>query len=127
MGLQEFRDKVWEYRRQAGFTQIALADALGLHPKVLSQKLNGSSGYSLNHPEIKQLIKTLAGWEAITTRTEAFDLLAAMGLKDTTFTSQEWATPPLDKLEASPVTDGPGRSNYPSLPSSITNFIGREW
>src|SRR6478609_8290078 len=109
MSLEEFRDKVWEYRRQAGFSQTALADALGLHPKVLSQKLNGSSGYSLNQPEIMQIVKTLAGWEAISSRAEALDLLAALGLKDNSFTSQEWEAPPLNRLEAGQATPDPFR------------------
>jgi hypothetical protein len=63
--------------------------------------LHGLEQARLTHAEVKQLIQTLAAWDAITTQDEANDLLALMGLKPTSFSEQEWKTSPLNRLEPS--------------------------
>jgi non-specific serine/threonine protein kinase len=141
MNREAFRKKVWNYRSQAGIPQNELAKALGLHPKVLSQKLNGSSGNYLTHPQIKQIVRSLADWEAITTRAEACELLELMDLKSSCFSESEWQTPPLNKLSSVAVLPGFSTSNNSpvknqnpgligsqhNLPARLTPFIGREW
>src|SRR5690349_12822214 len=99
MQLQEFSAKVQAYRRATSNTQKELAEALGLHPQVLSRKFNGLANASLTHPEIKQIIKTLASWMAITTQAEALELLELMDLKLSSFSPEEWNAPPLNQLE----------------------------
>src|SRR6476660_1287306 len=96
---EEFRARINAYRRPTGVPQTALASELGLHPNVLSHKLNGISGSRLTHQEVRQIIKALAAWEAISSRAEAEELLALMDLKPGTFTSQDWNSPPLNRLE----------------------------
>ena len=83
--LAQFHEKVQTYRRLSGNSQKELADALGLHPKVLSRKLSLSNEAVLTQLEIKQIVKTLAGWRAILTQPEAYELLALMGLPASVF------------------------------------------
>lgn len=99
MNLDVFREKVSQHRRAAGRSQKELAQALGLHPNVLSHKLHGSDGAYLTHPEVKNIIKTLSSWEAISRRKEAVELLEEMGLKGDSFSPDEWNSPPLNRLE----------------------------
>src|SRR3954466_6628525 len=99
MNLAEFRTKVRDYRRQSGRSQLALAYQLGLHPTLLSNKLNGVNSANFTSLEIRGILKILAEWEAIHTRTEAFDLLTLAGLPTDSFTEEEWHEPPLSQLE----------------------------
>jgi predicted ATPase/Flp pilus assembly protein TadD/transcriptional regulator with XRE-family HTH domain len=100
MDRQTFREKLQEYRRPTGRTQIELAGALGITAKVLSRKLHGSENATLTHFEVKQIVRTLAEWEAITTQTEAYALLEFMGLSEASFSPAEWAAPPLNRLDS---------------------------
>jgi hypothetical protein len=91
------------------------------------------------HAEVKQIIQTLAGWDAITTQDEANDLLALTGLKPTSFSEQEWKSAPLNRLEPSSRLASPPahrsappsasraapRSNF-RLPAAMTSLIGRQ-
>ncbi len=146
MELTKFREAIREYRRYSGKTQKDLAEAVGLHPNVLSTKLNGSGNDYLNYPEIKRIISTLASWKAISTRSEAVELLALMQLKEIIFTLEEWNSSPLNQLETS--ADGQNlqetdslqrklaakaetkrvfKENSPNnIPHQLTSFIGRE-
>ncbi len=63
--LALFRQKLALARRRAGRYQQELADALGLSPYASSHKLHGTGGARLTHREVKQLIKTLADWEVL--------------------------------------------------------------
>ena len=99
MSLDTFRTKIRAYLRTVNVAQTALARELGLHPSVLSHKLNGKGIYTLSQPEVKKIVKFLAQFDAISTRSEAIELLEAMDLKATTFTPQEWQAAPLNKLE----------------------------
>lgn len=94
-----FREKVSLARRQAGYLQKDLAAALGTDTRVLSRKLHGSGAAILSHQDVKQIIRTLASWDAITSRTEALALLDLMGLKAKSFSVDEWNSAPLNRLE----------------------------
>src|SRR4051794_5470405 len=60
--LATFRDLVRAYRRDVGRSQQQLAQALGLHPNVLSHKLNGHGRAVLTVPEVVGIVTALAGW-----------------------------------------------------------------
>ena len=79
--LKRFQEKVSTARRQTGRLQKDLAVALNIDAQVLSRKLHGSGRDQLTHAEVKQIIKTLADWDAITTQAEAIQLLTLMRLK----------------------------------------------
>ena len=150
MTLEAFREAVRAYRLPTERSQEALAAALGLSPQVLSRKLRGSANARLTHREAKQIIRTLATWEALTARMQAVELLGMLGLPPTTFTAEEWATPPLaalgetttapaDAIPAKPPPvdqergrgavrgplDEPGDRPQHNLPAPATPFIGR--
>lgn len=98
MRLQSFANKIQQYCRLGGYSQKALALALGLHPTVLSHKLNGTANRNLTYPEIKAIVKMLAEWEAITSQAQALELLALADCP--AFSLEEWRTIPLNRLEA---------------------------
>src|SRR6266699_3538164 len=100
MNVNAFGDSVQKYVRASGYSQKELAVALGLHPKVLSRKLNGSGNAHLTHLEVQSIITTLAGWRAITTQDEVLHLLELAQVEPTIFSSDAWQTPPLSKLTA---------------------------
>lgn len=112
MSLKEFRQKVQHYRRPSGFTQQALAGKLGLSPTVLSHKLNGTDNTYLTHTEVKAIVKTLAAWEAITTREQAIELLELMNLKFGSFSPIEWEASPLNQLEVAVKTKEVAASSF---------------
>lgn len=129
--LTLFRKKVSEACRQVGRQQKELAKELGIDPKVLSRKLHGAKQAFLTREQVKQVIKTLAGWDAIATQVEAIDLLTLMGLRRESFSDEEWRATPLNRLEPAPRSDpsqisvvSTARSAIPSVaPASL---IGRE-
>jgi predicted ATPase len=135
MDRPAFRTAVNGYRRPTGHTQQELAHALGLHPKVLSHKLNGSDGAVLRHDEVRGIVRVLAGWGALMTRTQAIELLGLMGLGPSSFSSSEWGAPPLDGLEAdregsssrrgTARTATAGQVRRVSLPGELTPLVGR--
>jgi predicted ATPase/DNA-binding XRE family transcriptional regulator len=122
MNLKSFRDKVRYYRRLSGYSQQALAEAIGLYPTVLSAKLNGNDpAHLLTHPEIKRIVLTLAEWEAITRQSEAQELLELVNLKLSAFTPQEWKSSPLNRLEVlAPTTPSPSRAQTESQSQTKT-------
>jgi predicted ATPase len=129
-----FSARLQEHLRRGGYSQKELADALGLHPKVFSRKLNGSGNARLTHLEIKRVITKLAHWHAITTREEALDLLELAQVGPTIFSDEEWQTPPLSTLARKrdhPIpTSDHGLSTPPlrhNLRAQTTRLIGREW
>jgi len=131
--LALFREKVAAARRQSGRLQRELANALGIDAQVLSRKLHGAKQAFPTHAEVKQIIKTLAAWDALTTQVEAIELLSLMGLRAESFSDQEWNTAPLNRLESAPRTRTVGAASplsvpYTSspIPASPTSLIGRE-
>jgi tetratricopeptide (TPR) repeat protein len=95
--LDMFRQRISLARRKAGHLQKELAAILGVDSHVLSRKMHGQA--QLTYPEIKQIIKTLASWDAIATWKEAVELLALMDLTSESFSSEEWNSPPLNRLK----------------------------
>ena len=135
--LKHFQEQVSTARRQTGRLQKDLAAALGVDAQVLSRKLHGSGRDQLTHYEVKQIIKTLADWDAITTQAEAIELLTLMRLKQESFSPDEWSNVPLSRLDKQPhklsIVNGPtsvtstvnrGRT---SIPTPSASLIGREW
>src|SRR5436305_8571495 len=97
--LTHFREQVTVARRQAGYLQKELAAALGLDAETLSRKLHGRHHAILSLQDVKQIIKTLAAWQAITTREEAHELLGLLRLSPESFSPEEWNSVPLSLLE----------------------------
>ncbi|HLH61154.1 MAG TPA: NB-ARC domain-containing protein [Ktedonobacteraceae bacterium] len=136
-GWDQFREQVTRLRRKAGRQQQELARALGLAPHVLSRKLHGLNQTYLTHYEVKQIILTLAAWDAITTQDEAVELLVLMNLRREGFSAEEWQAVPLNRLtppRRSPAPmiqhESPGRHarlGQPGIPAPLTSFIGRDW
>jgi len=106
--FDHFREKVRTALRQSGRLQQELASTLGIDAQVLSRKLHGAKKSFLTHAEVKQIIKVLASWDAISTRAEAIELLSLMGLREESFSDQEWNAEPLKRLEPTPHTGAPG-------------------
>ncbi len=120
--------------RFSGYTQKELAEKIGLHPKVLSRKLNGNGNAHLTHLEVRSILIELTRWHAITTQDEAFQLLALAEVGPNLFDEKEWHSPPLNQLNAkssaSHVSNGSPISTQTfqdNLPAPTTRFIGREW
>ena len=134
MNVGTFSESIQEYLRASGYSQKELAVALGLHPKVLSRKLNGSGNAHLTYLEVQSIITTLADWRAITTQDEVLHLLELAQVESTIFSSDEWQTPPLSKLTAKRTQSIPSSDSSIStstmrhnLPAPTTRLIGREW
>jgi predicted ATPase len=138
MSIEDFREAIQRYCREVDKSQKTLAQAIGLHPSVLSNKLNGTKNSSLMLFEIKLIVQTLASWRALTTRTEVSQLLATLSLDTSCFTAQEWATPPLKQLEVEetpthliqtstqlPTLPTPAKPKH-NLPAQLTTLVGRE-
>ncbi len=136
--LTRFRQQVTAARRQAGYLQKDLASALGLDSETLSRKLHGRHQAILTLQDVKQIIKALAAWQAITTRAEALELLGQLRLSAETFSQEEWNSLPLSRLEQAirpsvvlttaagvhPVRAVTRTSSL--LPAATTPLIGRE-
>ena len=134
MNAGAFCNRVQEFLRTSGYSQKKLADELGLNPKVLSRKLNGSGNAYLTNREVQRIIVTLARWYAITTREEALHLLELAQVGPAIFSDDEWRTPPLSTLTAKNAQPNPfSSSSFPTythqhnLPAPTTRLIGREW
>src|SRR5260370_26317124 len=112
MNLELFREKVRYYRPLSERTQAELANALGLNPSVLSQKLHGIRNARLTHREVQAIVKTLVEWGAMTRQGEARELRELMDCPD--FLPDEWNAPPFKWLEATTST----RSVQPSASPS---------
>ncbi len=136
--LKHFQEQVSTARRQAGRLQKDLAAALSVDAQVLSRKLHGSGRDQLTHYEVKQIIKTLAAWDAITAQAEAVELLTLMRLKQESFSPEEWNSTPLSRLDKQPpdksvvrgaasYVTSTGNRGQSTLPTPSTSLIGREW
>ncbi len=132
--MDSFSDRIQAFLRSSGYSQKELADVLGLHPKVLSRKLNGSGNSHLTHIEVRDILLALTRWHAITTQDEAFQLLALAKVGATLFDADEWRTSPLNRLQAQPVhatsldtTSIPTDTFHHNIPAPTARLIGREW
>jgi predicted ATPase/Tfp pilus assembly protein PilF len=99
VGLEEFRLKVESYYKNIGQTQKNLALQLGFDRRQFAEKLKGRRYSPFTPTQIKEIIKVLAEWEAITSREQAVELLALSNLTETSFKAEEWLKPPLTRLE----------------------------
>jgi predicted ATPase/class 3 adenylate cyclase len=97
MSQLTFGKKVKYYLKIAGFSQKILANTLSLDRTLLTHKLNATGRTILTHPEIKQIVKALAELEAITTQSEALELLEEANCPG--FSQEEWKVQPLKDLE----------------------------
>jgi len=129
-----FGDSVQEYLHLNGYTQKELADKLGLHPKVLSRKLRGSGNAQLTQLEVRRIILALVHWNVIATQDEVLHLLELAQMRPTSFSADEWQTPPLSLLameHAQPLPPGvagtPTGTIQHNVPVPTTRLIGREW
>ena len=121
--------------RSSGYSQKQLAEALGLHPKVVSRKLNGSGNAHFTHMEVRTILLTLTRWHVITTQDEAFGLLALAQVGPSLFDGEEWLSPPLNQLQPQTATPASlDAANVPllptfqhTLPAPTTRLVGREW
>ena len=98
--LREFREKVRERRRAVGRTQQQLARSIGLHPDVLSHKLNGRDHALLTTPDVIGIAVTLAGWGALLSRADVYELLDLMEVPRHAVPAASWSAPPLADLPA---------------------------
>jgi predicted ATPase len=96
--LRGFREAVRQHRRAAGHTQQQLARAIGLHPDVLSHKLNGRDNAVLTVPEVLGIVTTLAGWGSLVTRADVCALLDLMDVPRQAVPAAAWSRPPLADL-----------------------------
>src|SRR5260370_3913982 len=98
METGEFGESVQRYVGASGYPQMQLADAVGLHSKVLSRKLNNSGNAHLSHLEVQRIITALARWQAISTQDEAILLLKLAQMRSNSFSAEEWQQTPLNHL-----------------------------
>ncbi|HET8910900.1 MAG TPA: NB-ARC domain-containing protein, partial [Ktedonobacteraceae bacterium] len=126
--LARFREQVAIACRNSGHLQRELAGVLGIDPKVLSRKLHGAKQAYPSHLEVKRIILVLADWDAITTQLEAIQLLTLMGSRAGSFTPEEWASDPLNRLQSRPdLSSAPPAGLHPRpLQAPSTPLIGRE-
>ena len=96
--LRGFREAVRQHRRAVGRTQRQLARSIGLHPDVLSHKLNGSDNAVLTTPDVISIATTLASWGAVVTRADLQVLLDLMGVPLHAIPAAAWSAPPLISL-----------------------------
>src|SRR5438270_7690469 len=87
-------DRVSRHLRNA--TQADLAAQSGMSAADLSRKLNGHIQFQ--ERDVRNIIRTLASWEAITSRGQAIHLLALMGFPP--FAHADWRAEPLNKLQS---------------------------
>lgn len=107
--LAGFRDATREHRRAVGRTQQQLARAVGLHPHVLSHKLNGHGDAILTAADVTGIITALAAWGALVRRSDAYALLELMALPPQAIPDSAWAAPPLATLLADEIPARPQR------------------
>jgi predicted ATPase len=98
--LDQFRAEVRKHRRVVGRTQQQLARSVGLHPDMLSHKLNGSDHAVLTAPDVIGIVTTLAGWGALANRAEVHALLSLMDVPPHAIAAEAWSAPPLVTLRA---------------------------
>jgi predicted ATPase len=127
-----FRTAVRTACRGAGRTQQQLARAIGLHPHVLSHKLNGKDA-ALTSRDAVAIAGTLAEWGAFTSRSQVIELLGLLELPPHAVPAEAWNSEPLARLHAeqspadlSPRAERARRVLPRPLPAPITSFIGRE-
>ena len=134
--LRAFRDQVRSARRSASRTQQQLAREIGLHPDVLSHKLNGASGAVLHSRDVTAIVRALAGWGGIGSREDAERLLELGSVPVGLVASMSWDQPPLSTLPLARSASEPPDpmwwvgEHVPNLrpqplPEPVTSLVGR--
>lgn len=95
--LELFRNKVREYRILAHHNQADLALYLGIDYTELSNRLNAYKRTRLTHENVRAIVRALAEWKAITTQSQAIELLDLMAAPY--FDQVDWQAFPLDRLK----------------------------
>jgi predicted ATPase len=121
--LGQFRAAVRNHRRVAGRSQQQLARSVGLHPDMLSHKLNGSDHAVLTAPDVVSIVTTLAEWGALASQAEVHALLGLMDLPPHAIAAEAWSAPPLLTLQPA---DQRLKLRPARLPAPATPLIGRE-
>jgi len=96
--LRAFRAAVRQHRRAVGRTQQQLARSIGLHPDVLSHKINGTDNAVLTTSDVIGIVTTLASWGAVATRADMQALLDLVGVPPHAIPATAWSVPPLAAL-----------------------------
>lgn len=101
--LSEFRNRVRELCRQGTPydddrrpSLADLASAIGLSRGELSYRLNGTNNARLTIQDVRAIVRTLTEWGALTTRSEATELMALVECPPPL--AAEWEVPPLNQL-----------------------------
>ena len=121
-----------EHLRGTDHFQNELANILGLHPKVLSRKLNGYEHAHLTTQEGLFAVDTLIRWKAITVQDEVLEFLALAQVAPDTFSIEQWQALSIDqdagrKVKHSNLAGTIAiHSLQHHLPTSLTPLIGRE-
>lgn len=131
--LTAFRLAVRDARRTVGYTQQQLARAVGLHPDVLSHKLNGHDGSVLTMRDGLAVVETLVRWGAFTTRPEVDAVLGMISVPSQLAGAQPWyaeLTGPAPEGAPAPppawrLADIPRPLSPVPPPQPVTPFIGR--
>jgi predicted ATPase len=118
----------------AGRTQQQLARAIGLHPDVLSHKMNERDGAVLTTADVIAVVTVLAEWGALAGQADATELLSLMAVPPRAVTAAAWTRMQLAALPGGGVSGlaaaGAARSRRgmtpPPLPAPATALIGRE-
>jgi predicted ATPase len=118
----------------AGRTQQQLARAIGLHPDVLSHKMNGRDGAVLTTADVIAIVTVLAEWGALAGQADATELLSLMAVPPRAVPAAAWTRPPLAALPdggvaglaAAVAARSRRRMTPPPLPAPATALIGRE-
>ena len=129
--LAAFRRQVRDARRAVGRTQQQLARTIGMHPDVLSRKLNGAGESVLATPDVLAIVGTLVDWSALATTTDVDRLLETTTVPSRLVTRQPWYT----ALPSSPAArKGPLARPAAEIatvlrpvvpPRPVTPFVGR--
>ena len=96
--LRGFRAAVRQYRRAVGRTQQQLARSIGLHPDVLSHKINGNDHAVLTTADVIGIVTTLASWGAVGTKADLLALLDLVEVPSHAIPGAAWSVPPLAGL-----------------------------
>lgn len=127
-----FSNYLHELLRRTDHFQNDLADALSLHPKVLSRKLNGYENAHLTAQEVWKIIGTLIQWKAITAQDEVLELLELAQIEPDTFSTEEWQALTINQGEDRSAKHSTFASNIrihslrQNVSASLTPLIGRE-
>src|ERR1700744_2182205 len=96
--LRAFRTAVRQHRRAVGRTQQQLARSIGLHPDVLSHKINGNDNALLTMSDATSIVTTLTDWGAVPTRADLQALLDLVEVPLHAIPAAAWSVPPLAAL-----------------------------